>query len=465
MGFPAVFDVKTINGTNGFLIYPTVTSVTGARDINNDGYNDTLVGQNNLNNLGTSVIFGTPNAYPATGFNLNTLNGNNGFTTNILSTSISCAGDINHDGIPDILIGDFFNYPSLNPNINGQSGNAYAILGSNNPFPASFTWESINGNNGMRIYDNTDYATSPNSFGFSIAGGGDYNGDDISDLLVGMPYAWADGGALIFFGNKLLPTFIELWSNVNGANGFWFSTSNDNNKFQGCGTSVSNLGDINADGIDDLAMGCTNGYSAVLYGTTTPYSEAYSAPTPASLNGKNGFLINQSAFALSGGHDVNGDGIDDFIIGNPTLNYKSGGAFVIFGNATGFPAEFNTNVLNGGNGFVIPGLARDDGLGTSVQITPDLNGDNMADILITAPAKGNGVGYVIYGANNFTQLFNLEDLNGQNGFKIITSEEFYTPLQLGSSFNGAGDLNGDGCPDLLIGQLGQGTAYAIYGEC
>ena len=70
VGFPAVFDVKTINGTNGFLIYPPVTSVTGAGDINNDGYNDTLVGQNNLNNLGTSVIFGTPNAYPATGFNL-----------------------------------------------------------------------------------------------------------------------------------------------------------------------------------------------------------------------------------------------------------------------------------------------------------------------------------------------------------------------------------------------------------
>ena len=462
MGFPAVFDVKTINGTNGFFIYPTVTSVTGAGDINNDGYNDTLVGQNNLNNLGTSVIFGTPNAYPATGFNLNTLNGNNGFTTNMLSTSISYGGDINDDGIADLFIGNWFNYPALTPLVSGQGENVYAILGSNSLFPASFTWENINGNNGMRVWD--QYNTG-GGLGVSVSGGGDYNGDGIYDMLMGMPGGSGNGEALIVFGSKILTGSFWL-GDVNGANGFWFY-SNGNTQFQNCGTSASNLGDINADGIDDLAIGCTNGYSVVLYGTTVPYKNSNPVPgiTFSSLNGTNGFLINQSAFSLSGGHDVNGDGIDDFIMGNPNLNYKSGGAFVIFGNATGFPAEFNTNVLNGGNGFVIPGLARDDALGTSVQITSDLNNDGMADILITAPAKGNGVGYVIFGANNFTQLFNLEDLNGQNGFKIINSEEFYTPLQLGSSFNGAGDLNGDGCPDLLIGQLGQGTAYAIYGEC
>ncbi|WP_413171702.1 integrin alpha [Anabaena azotica] len=135
---------------------------------------------------------------------------------------------------------------------------------------------------------------------------------------------------------------------------------------------------------------------------------------------------------------------------------------------------FNLSNLNGSNGFKINGITANDLSGFSVSSAGDINGDGFDELIIGAYAADpngsySGQSYVVFGKNGgFTSALNLSDLNGSNGFIIngITAFDNF-----GRSVSSAGDVNGDGFDDLIIGALGadpngsiSGQSYVVFGK-
>jgi len=224
-------------------------------------------------------------------------------------------------------------------------------------------------------------------------------------------------------------------STLDGTNGFLINGINaDDNS----GWSVSDAGDVNGDGIDDLIIGTLPsadtrpGESYVVFGNNGGFSSSLDLST---LNGANGFALNgidandNTGISVSGAGDVNGDGIDDLIIGanlaDPNGNQNAGRSYVVFGSNAGFSSSFDLSTLNGANGFVINGINAFDASGRRVSGGGDVNGDGIDDLIIGASYRGTfgngnpGESYVIFGNDGgFSSSLDLSNLNGTNGFAI-----------------------------------------------
>ncbi|WP_442937986.1 beta strand repeat-containing protein [Nostoc sp.] len=418
-------------------------------------------------------------------FNLSTLNGTNGFAINGINRSdnsgysVSNAGDINGDGIDDLIIGA----PDASPNGN-ESGQSYVVFGSKSGFDAQLNVSTLNGTNGFAI----NGINALDESGHSVSSAGDINGDGIADLIIGAhdasPNGLESGQSYVVFGSKGGFSAQLNLSTLNGTNGF---AINGINPADSSG-SVSSAGDINGDGLDDLIIGApladpnafTSGQSYVVFGSKGGFGAQLNLST---LNGTNGFAINGinkydfSGWSVSSAGDINGDGIADLIIGAPFANlsgYHSGQSYVVFGSKSGFDAQLNLSTLNGTNGFAINSIKSGDDLGYSVSSAGDINGDGIADLIIGAlyadpNGTSSGQSYVVFGSKGgFSAQFNLSTLNGTNGFAIngINAYDYS-----GCSVSSAGDINGDGINDLIIGAKFadpngdfSGQSYVVFGS-
>src|SRR5581483_2987055 len=137
----------------------------------------------------------------------------------------------------------------------------------------------------------------------------------------------------------------------------------------------------------------------------------------------------------------------------------AGSAYVVFGAASGLPATLELTQLNGTEGFRIQGTGVDDYVGRSVSSAGDVNGDGFADLLVTSAdaSRSSMTAYVIFGhGGTFSADIHVSSVNGTNGFAItgIPGSQFNTSGTTNlTGFNAAsaGDINGDGYDDIVLG--------------
>ena len=479
-GFPAQINVTSLNGSNGFQIAGAGPAVASAGDINGDGYADVIVGQPTSSPHGTRsgasyVVFGSASGFGSS-INVSSLDGSNGFkisgaaANDLSGTSVASAGDINDDGFADLIVGA----PGVDPN----GGAAYVIFGKAGGFGANIDLSSLDGSNGFKITgaDATGHIVDT---GWSVASAGDVNGDGFDDIIVGAPgtYDYANSASYVVFGKAGgFGANIDL-SSLDGSNGFKLSGAAAGDF---SGRSVASAGDVNGDGIADLIIGAdgagphgsASGASYVVFGKTTGFGANVDL---SSLDGSSGFRISgaaasdHSGFSVASAGDVNHDGFDDVIIGATNVS-GSGASYVVFGHGGAFASNIDLSSLNGTTGFKLSGAAVGDQSGFSVASAGDINGDGFADLIVgarNAAANGNGSGasYVVFGkASGFASNINLSSLDGTNGFKLSGAAAGDAS---GYSVASAGDVNGDGFDDLIIGAphaaSTAGASYVVFG--
>jgi hypothetical protein len=497
IGDPSARDLADLNGSTGFTLVGTDMadgsgfSVSSAGDVNADGFDDVIVGapfvevpegSDDPNGGEIYVVFGKAGWSETPVLDLASLDGTNGFRLtgfeegDVTGTSVSSAGDVNGDGYADFIFGA----PVAGVFAEGIS---YLVFGG----PSGATGS-------VRLIGADESGVS----GESVSSAGDVNGDGFADLIVGSPgagngFETGEGETYVVFGKASWAGASSLQlADLDGTNGFRL-VGTDENDFSG--QSVSLAGDLNGDGFGDLVIGAPRAESA---GGANDEGESYvvfgkaswvgtSSLDLSALNGSNGFRLvgvdadTQSGFSVSTAGDVNGDGLDDLIIGTASTTgpVNKGESFVVFGKESwaGTPS-LELATLDGTNGFRLAGIDANDISGYSVSAAGDVNGDGFADLIVGAPfaegpggAEDEGESYIVYGKANWigTSSFDLAALNGTNGFRLLGIDALD---HSGHSVSSAGDVNGDGFADLIVGApsaesaggaTDEGESYVVFG--
>ena len=370
----AILSSQGGDGFDGVVVSGTTAgdnsghSVHSAGDFNGDGFEDLVVGAPAVGSSAGAVyvLFGSNTPFSAD-VRLSSLNGSNGIQMlgsagERAGTSVSSAGDVNHDGFSDIVIGA----PSADPASRIDAGSVYVVFGRSSGFSSTLALSSLNGTNGFRL----NGVAVNDAAGASVAGTGDVNYDGFADIIVGA--AGADpnsksgaGSAYVVLGKSSFASVVEL-SNLSGANGFRLDGSAAGDEF---GFSVASAGDINRDGYSELLIGAPGASPNSLPQSGSTYlvfgAANFSASTNvSSLTGTNGFRLDgenasaRSGYSVSGNGDVNADGFDDILIGSPRAKVHGvsiGAAYAFYGKATGYTSVVALESLDGTTGFKLSG--------------------------------------------------------------------------------------------------------------
>ncbi len=481
-------------------------SVSGAGDVNGDGYSDVIVGaplfddpiNQNLIDVGKAFVFyGAPAGVDTLAdWSFDSQQGGAQF-----GYALSAAGDVNGDGYTDVVVGA----PYWD---NGQTdeGRAFVFRGSAKGITATSvrTVESnqglsqfgaavagagdVNGDGyadvlvGCPAYDNgqTDegraflYLGTPSGislsaswtaeldqagagFGFAVTGIGDTNADGFGDIAIGAPYydngQTDEGGVWVYLGSTSGPAAAADWHAEGDQTGGWF------------GSAVAGAGDINGDSYSDLLIAARlydPSVSLVDAGRVLEYHGSNFGPSSApnwTLDGTQSGAVLGWSIASAG--DVNGDGYADIVIGQPLYSgafTSDGRAQVILGGLNGLrPTAAWTDAGGQANsqcGFAVAGVG-------------DTNGDGFGDVVVGTPYYDN---------NGNTDVGRLQLFRGNStGVNSLSSNVWYGDqgrALFGNAVAAAGDLNGDGSPDFvtaaylydLAAKFDEGRIYAFYGN-
>ena len=489
--FPAVIQRSDLNGHNGFVLTGAAYDFAGrfvslAGDVNGDGFDDLLIGawyaSPHGDHSGASyVVFGKADGFKKV-THLPNLDGQDGFVINGISAGDTAGtgaggGDINGDGVSDMIIGASSAH-LLNGAIEGASA-CYVVFGDPARHDPNFELSSLDGHNGFTLIGPT-----ASGAGYSAGSAGDVNGDGFEDIIVGAlhadPGGRVDAGAsYVVFGKAGgFARKIKL-AHLDGHDGFRLSGDASGDV---SGRSVASAGDVNGDGLADVIVGAPGhngqaGMSYVVFGSASAFPANIDLST---LDGHNGFALSGSGNDLSGisvasAGDLNADGIDDIAIGAEAAHGNTGAVYVVYGQAHGFGPSLNLTTLDGITGFRLDGTIANDGVGSSVSSAGDVNGDGFGDLLVGAYGFHDdglvfaGATYVIFGGPaGGAASMSLGSLDGNNGFRI---DGVGVGDRLGHSVSGGGDINGDGFDDIVAGSAyanvvdndNNGESYVVFG--
>jgi len=393
--------------------------------------------------------------------------------------SVSGAGDVNGDGLADVLIG------AWGANAAGSDrGETYLVYGKGggSPLSGAVNLADVGGTVAGATFNG---AADSDQSGYSVSGAGDVNGDGQADLLIaglGMSqgyliYGQPDAGALPLSGS------LELHNVGAEVAGVIFHGIHGE-------LAVSGAGDVNGDGIDDILIGSgrvnsNRGQNYLVYGQpdSSPLSSSINladvgdAVAGATFNGKvdNGF----AGLSVSGAGDVNGDGLDDLLIGAKYAN-GHGETYLIYGQPDSSPLSGSLDLADVGDtleGATFNGALSGDHAGSGVSGAGDVNNDGQDDIVIGAwHAPGGwpnrGESYLVYGQPDSSPLsgsLDLADVGSTLAGAAFEGVEDFG--RSGRAISGAGDINDDGVADFLIGAFtadgtgtGRGENYLVYGQ-
>jgi len=399
---PVTYTVTAADGTTqSYLVSVKYTTFS---DFNGDGYSDVIVGAPYYSsNTGRAYIYMGSSSMD----NIVDIVMTGEAGADIFGLSIASAGDVNGDGYCDAIVGASYN------DAGGENtGRAYIYFGgiSMDNIPDVIITGSVVGD----------------CLGLSVDSAGDVNADGFSDVIATTYYADSNAGrAYIYYGGSSMDDVADII--------FYGENANDN-----FGLAVAHAGDVNCDGYSDVIIGAgpynNVGRAYIYFGGLSMNSVPDIIMTGSIANGSFGINVSSAG-------DVNADGFSDVVVGAISADY----AYIFYGGSS-----MNNSVdlmLASGSG---------DYYGYSVASIGDVNNDGYSDILIGAPyndASGLNAGkaYIYYGDT------------AMNSSADITMVGDVAGGQLGYSVAYAGDVNGDGYDDIIIGAPLVDKVYIYFG--
>ena len=419
-------------------------AVSTAGDVDGDGDSEVIVGAYTWGSGGAVFVYpGDPG-----GLSLTEVVSYTEYLADAhLGSSVAPAGDVNCDGYGDILIGEeWWPYTPTGLPTRYYAGRVMVVYGSEDGLGSGYNW--------------IGKSEQPDTWlGSSVATAGDVNGDGCAEIIAGArQLSWGfslEGGAYAWYGASIASGGMNQGVAGTLTNADWYTLGGQASAL--AGSSVSTAGDVNGDGYADVLVGIPNyvvgieyqGVARLFLGSSGGLSTSYARQFAGGQAG--GAMGN----AVGAAGDVNGDGYADILIGNNQYTNgenNEGRAYLWLGSADG---------ITGDADWYAEGNAAGANYGAALSTAGDVNGDGYSDILIGAQGiDPGGAAFAYYGHPGTLETA-----------ATWTKDSDNDDAHFGASVASAGDVDGDGFADVIVGapwwddgQVKEGGAWIYLGS-